>query len=47
MRNISKDEKFSEKNITVKRPGNGISPMRWNEIIGKKAKRDYNQDDLI
>lgn len=47
LKNISKDEKFSEKNITVKRPGNGISPMRWNEIIGKKAKRDYNQDDLI
>lgn len=38
---------FSEDNLTVKRPGSGISPMKWHEIIGIKAKRDFNVDDLI
>ncbi|WP_187647909.1 N-acetylneuraminate synthase [Nitrosophilus labii] len=46
-RNIKKGEIFSEENLTVKRPGSGISPMRWNEIIGKVAQRDYDKDDLI
>lgn len=46
-RNIEKGEIFSEENITVKRPGNGISPMYWYEIIGKKAERDFMQDELI
>ena len=45
--NISKGEVFSENNLTTKRPGNGISPMRWNEIIGKVANRDYEEDELI
>ena len=45
--NISKGEVFSEDNLTTKRPGNGISPMRWNEIIGKIANRDYEEDELI
>ncbi|MCP4313857.1 MAG: N-acetylneuraminate synthase [Bacteroidetes bacterium] len=45
--NIVKGEVFSSENITAKRPGTGISPMRWNEIIGTKAWRDYNTDDLI
>ena len=40
-------ETFTEKNITIKRPGNGISPMRWSEILGKKATREYQPDDLI
>jgi len=44
---ISKGEYFTEENLTVKRPGNGISPMKWFEVIGKKATRDYNEDDLI
>ncbi len=45
--NIIKGEEFSEDNITTKRPGNGISPMRWKEVIGLKANRDYLQDELI
>ncbi|KHD15805.1 N-acetylneuraminate synthase [Clostridium butyricum] len=44
---IKKGEIFSESNLTCKRPGNGISPMRWNEIIGKAAERDFNEDELI
>jgi len=40
-------EPFSEDNITIKRPGNGISPMRWDEVIGQVAQRDYKEDDLI
>lgn len=46
-RNIAKGECFSEDNLTAKRPGNGISPMRWNDIIGRKADRDYKPDELI
>ena len=38
---------LTENNITVKRPGNGISPMKWFEIIGTKAKRDFKEDELI
>lgn len=44
---IKAGEPFSEKNITVKRPGNGISPMRWEEVIGEKAKRLFHKDELI
>lgn len=44
---IKKGEAFSEDNITVKRPGTGISPMRWHELIGKYAQRDYKADELI
>jgi N,N'-diacetyllegionaminate synthase len=44
---ITKGEVFSELNITTKRPGNGISPMAWNEVIGKVAIKDFNEDDLI
>lgn len=40
-------EELTEANITVKRPGNGISPMRWNEVIGKRAVRDFEEDELI
>ena len=40
-------DELSEANITVKRPGNGISPMRWNELIGTKAVRDFKEDELI
>ncbi len=44
---IKKGTIFTEKNITVKRPGNGISPMKWDEVIGTKAVTDFNEDDLI
>ena len=46
-RNIKKGEKFTERNLTTKRPGTGISPMKWNEIIGKLSDRNYKSDDLI
>ena len=44
---IKAGEILTEDNLTVKRPGSGISPMRWEEVIGKKAKRDFSEDDLI
>jgi len=44
---ITKGELLTDKNITIKRPGNGISPMRWDSVIGSLAKKDYNKDDLI
>lgn len=44
---IKKGEEFTEKNLTVKRPGNGISPMRWDEILGMAADRDYETDEMI
>jgi N-acetylneuraminate synthase len=40
-------ETFTEENITTKRPGNGISPMKWDKVIGKIAIKDFNEDDLI
>jgi N-acetylneuraminate synthase len=46
-KNIIKGEVFSDKNITTKRPGNGISPMKWDELIGEIAKKDFKADDLI
>ena len=44
---ISAGEVLTEENITVKRPGTGISPMRWLEVIGTKAVRDFEEDELI
>ena len=44
---IKKGEIFTDMNITVKRPGTGISPMRWDEMIGRKAGRDYKKDEII
>lgn len=46
-RPIAKGEIFTEENITVKRPGNGISPMKWDEVIGRMAPRDFPYDSLI
>lgn len=46
-KDIKQGEIFSENNLAVKRPGNGISPMKWDEIIGTKATKDYNEDELI
>ena len=45
--NIKKGELLTEKNITVKRPGMGISPMRWEEVLGASAIRDFQEDELI
>lgn len=44
---IKQGETFTENNLTVKRPGNGLSPMMWLNIIGKKATKNYQPDDLI
>ena len=44
---IKKGEIFSSNNIDVKRPGNGISPMQWDQIINKIALKDFNKDELI
>lgn len=44
---IREGETFRESNITTKRPGNGISPMLWNLVIGSTAKKNFSKDDLI
>lgn len=44
---IRKGEVLTEENLAVKRPGNGISPMLWDKVIGRKAVRDYSEDELI
>ena len=44
---IKKGEILNENNLAVKRPGGGISPMKWDEIIGTKAIKDYNEDELL
>lgn len=46
-RDIRKGEVLTEENITTKRPGNGISPMRWDSVIGTTAIRDFGYDELI
>ena len=46
-REIQAGEIFTDENITTKRPGDGISPMRWNEILGRKAIRNFEKDELI
>ena len=45
--NIKKGDLLTNKNIAVKRPGYGISPMKWEELIGTAASKDYNADELI
>jgi len=44
---IKQGEQFTENNLTIKRPGAGISPMRWDEVIGQTAQKNYLADDLI
>lgn len=46
-RHIRRGEILTPDNLAVKRPGTGISPMRWNEIIGRKTLRDYDEDEMI
>ncbi len=46
-KNIKKGDKFTAESITVKRPGTGINPMRWYDVIGKVADRDYKEDEII
>jgi N,N'-diacetyllegionaminate synthase len=46
-RTINKGEIFSVENLDVKRPGTGINPMRWDELIGKQAQRNYQEEELI
>ena len=46
-RPIKKGETFAEENLTMKRPGTGISPMRWDEIIGGLAEKNYEADELL
>lgn len=40
-------ERFSPENLATKRPGTGISPMRWDEVLGRTAQRDYQEDEAI
>lgn len=47
IKNIKKGTTFTQENIAAKRPGTGISPMKWDELIGTKAHKDYTTDDLI
>jgi N,N'-diacetyllegionaminate synthase len=46
-RSIRAGETFSAANLAAKRPGTGVSPMRWDEVIGRKARRDFAADELI
>ena len=46
-KDIKAGDLLTEENVTVKRPGTGISPMKWNEVLGTKATRDFEEDDLI
>lgn len=44
---IRKGELFNNQNLSVKRPGNGISPMLWDDVVGQLAKRDFQKDEII
>ena len=44
---IKKGDKFTDINLTCKRPGSGISSASWNKVLNKRAKTNFNKDDLI
>jgi len=44
---IKMGERFGADNITAKRPGTGISPMRWDEVLGQVAQKDHEKDEMI
>lgn len=44
---IKKGDRLSEENLTTKRPGNGISPMKWKSVIGSRAIKDFDEDEMI
>ena len=44
---IKKGEVLNEQNLSIKRPGGGISPMKWDDVVGTKSVKDYNEDDPI
>ena len=46
-RSLKAGEVFSEENLMAKRPGTGISPMHWDEVIGRSAPRGFSEDELI
>lgn len=46
-RPIQQGEEFTAENLTTKRPGDGISPMRWYQVLGQKAKRSFEEDEAI
>ena len=46
-RNILKGAFFTKEHLALKRPGTGISPMKWDEIIGTTAQRDFSKDEAI
>ena len=46
-RPIAEGEVFTEENLTTKRPGDGVSPMRWHDVLGQKAKRAFAEDEKI
>ena len=46
-RNIKAGENFTEDNLSVKRPGTGISPLKWDELLGSEANKDFKADELI
>jgi len=47
IKSIKQGEVINETNLAIKRPGTGISPMRWDEIVGSIAQKDYREDELI
>ena len=44
---VKKGDLFSTENLGVKRPGSGVSPMRWHEVLGQPAHRDFQPDELV
>jgi N,N'-diacetyllegionaminate synthase len=46
-RRIEKGEVFTAENLDIKRPGTGVSPMRWSSVIGRRARRSFDEDELI